>query len=275
MLKGCYASILFFLSLTVVAQESEIPIIKAEVSESQIMFKKVIWRRMDLNEKQNRPFNSKNSELSRLLIMAVEEGLLKPYESDSCITLMADTTFQSRTRVERQGGGMSGGFGGGGFGGGFGTSAPAASSGPEYDPIPRELFSVVYLREDLIFDRNRSRMYWYIRTISLALPGSAGATWNPAGFEKTVAHFKYEDVVNLFRGPYAKKAIWYNSQNLAAHRNYGDAFELRLFKAPITKVSNADDLDVSQQESDPYKAILLRQKLEYDLMEFESELWEY
>lgn len=274
MSKWCYAIVLFCLSFSLWAQESEIPIIKAEVSESQVMFKKTVWRRMDLLEKQNRPFNSKNSELSRLLVEAVESGLLKSYQSDSCINLMADTTFQSNTRVERQGG--SSGFGGGGFGGGFGGStSTVASTGPEYDPIPKELFSVVYIKEELIFDRNRSRMYWYIRSISLALPGSAGSTWNPAGFEKVVANFKYEDVVNLFRGPYAKKAIWYNNQNQAAHRNYGDAFELRLFKAPIVKVSNADNLDIRQITSDPFEAILLQDKYEYELMEFENELWEY
>ena len=134
---------------------------------------------------------------------------------------------------------------------------------------------VVYLRERVLFDRNRSRMYWYIQSLSLYLPGRAGSTYNPAGFEKMMANFKYEDVINLFRGPYADKAIWYNNQNQAQHRNYGDAFELRLFSAPITKMSNAQNLDIRQQVTDPYDAVMMQQKLEYDLMEYESELWEY
>ena len=47
-------------------------------------------------------------------------------------------------------------------------------------------------------------------------------------------------------------AIWYNNQNQAQHRNFGDALELRLFNAPIVKVSNAENLDISQLESDPF-----------------------
>lgn len=276
MKKICYALLMIALSAPVLlAQESKIPIIKPEVDDTQIMFRKTVWRRMDLREKQNKPFNSTNGELSRLLLEAVEDGLLKPYMKDSTLNLMPDSVFKSRTSVERQGGG--GDFGGGGFGGGgFGDeSAEPVSTQPKSDPIPKSEFSIVYFKEDVIFDRNRSRMYWYINTVSLALPQRAGATWNPAGFERPVAHFKYDDVVALLRGPYADKAIWYNNQNMAAHRNFADALELRLFNAPIIKISNVDDLDIRQITSDPYEQLLLQDKYEYDLMEYESELWEY
>lgn len=260
-----------------VAQEMQAPIIKAVVPEYHQMFKKTVWRRMDLQVRQNRAFSAINQEIPRLLFEAVNEGLIKPYMSDSCVVLMPDSVFIERTSIERASGGFGGGGFDSGFGGGFGDEPAQAAqdSGPEYDPIPPQVFDVLYLKEDLMFDRNRSRMYWYIRTVSVALPGRAGATWNEAGFERKVAHFKYEDVINLFRGPYATRALWYNSQNDAAHRNYGDAFELRLFSAPIVKLSNAQDLDIRQQTSDPYEAVMLQQKYEYDLMEYESELWEY
>ena len=99
MKKVCYAFIFLLGAVCVKAQESDIPIIKAEVQDAQIMFKKTMWRRMDLNEKQNMTFNSKNGELSRLLIQAVEDGLIKPYQSDSCLNLMPDSTFKSNTQV--------------------------------------------------------------------------------------------------------------------------------------------------------------------------------
>ena len=62
--------------------------------------------------------------------------------------------------------------------------------------------------------------------------------------------------------------------------NMSDAFELRLFSAPIIKISNAQDEDIRQlyadeMASDPMKAVIIQQKYEYDLMEYESELWEY
>ena len=279
MKKLCYALLIGFTAVSganAQEMESKIPIIKADVQKEHIMFERMVWRRMDLREKQNAPFFSINGELSTLLIQGVKDGLIKPYMTDSVKTIMPDSIFESNISVEVQGGGFDAGGFGGGFGGCFGNeTSTQQSSGPQRDPIPPSVIDVVYLRERVLFDRNRSRMYWYIQSVSLYLPGRAGSVYNPAGFEKMIANFKYEDVINLFRGPYADKAVWYNNQNQAQHRNYGDAFELRLFSAPITKMSNAQNLDIRQQTTDPYEAVMLQQKMEYDLMEYESELWEY
>jgi len=270
--------------LSAMAQEELAPLVKPEVDEAQIMFKRSLWRRMDLTEKQNLPFFSKNGEISRLLIEAVDEGLLTPYRSDSCINFMPDIIFVSNISVEREDNPfVGGGFTSGGFDS-FDDSNDDAeeenNEGPRLEEIPTTLFSVLYIREDAIFDRNRSRMYNYIRSISLALPKDAGSLYNPAGFEKKVAHFKYDDVVDLFRGPYVDRANYYNRNNPGKHMNMSDAFELRLFRAPIIKISNPEDLDIREIYSDelasnPLKPIVIQQQYEYDLMEYESELWEY
>lgn len=279
--------IVFSLTLTFgFAQEELAPLVKPEVEESQVMFKKTVWRRMDLEEKQNRPFFSLNGEISRLLIEAVDEGLLTPYRSDSCINFMPDIIFVSNISVEReQNPFVGGGFNSGGFDS-FGdestddAGADEQGEEPRQEAIPENYFTVLYIKEDVIFDRNRSRMYYYIRSLSIYLPRDAGSLYNPAGFEKPIAHFRYDDVVALFRGPYADKAIYFNRQNPGQHINMSDAFELRLFNAPIVKVSNPQDLDIRQlyadeMAEDPLKVIVIQQKYEYDLMEYESELWEY
>lgn len=276
--------VIFGLALSCGYAQELAPLVKPEVDEAQVMFNKMVWRRMDMGEKQNRPFFSLNGEFSRLLIEAVDEGLLTPYRSDSCVNFMPDIIFVSNISVEQeQNPFVGGGFNTGGFDS-FDDSgsdeADDTSDEPRLEEIPSDLFSVIYLREEVIFDRNRSRMYNYIRSVTLALPSDAGSLYNPAGFEKPIAHFKYDDVVALFRGPYADRAIYYNNQNPAAHMNMSDAFELRLFNAPIIKVSNDQNLDIRQIYADdiardPMKAIIIQQKYEYDLMEYESELWEY
>ena len=283
MKKLGYVVIFLLLASTGYSQEKA-PLIKPEVDQAQVMFKKMVWRRMHLKEKQNSPFFSVNGEISRLLIEAVDEGLITPYRSDSCINFMPDIIFVSNISVEQeQNPFVGGGFNTGGFdsfdGGGQQDDEPASDE-PRLLSIPPEEFSVIYLREEVVFDRNRSRMYNYIRSLTLALPADAGSTYNPGGFEKPVAHFNYDEVVALFRGPYADKAIYYNNQNPGAHLNMSDAFELRLFNAPITKISNDQDLDIrqiyaEQMATDPMSVIVIQQKYEYDLMEYESELWEY
>ncbi|MEM6734709.1 MAG: gliding motility protein GldN [Bacteroidota bacterium] len=285
MKKLSYVLVFCFTIQISYCQEELAALVKPEVYETQVMFQKTLWRRMDLKEKQNNPFFSRNGEISKLIIQAVDEGLLTPYRSDSCINFMPDIIFLSNISVEQD----DNPFVGGGFNsGGFDSFDDPSTEENELDAsdelklvaIPEEFFSVLYLKEDLIFDRNRSRMYNYIRSVTIALPKDAGSLYNPQGFEKPIAHFKYDDVIDLFRGPYADRAIYYNAQNPGKQMNMSDAFELRLFRAPIIKISNPDDLDIRElyQEDladNPLKAIIIQQQYEYDLMEYESELWEY
>ena len=256
-------------------QRTAAEIIKPEVQDNYILFKKTLIRRMNLTEKQNAPFNAKNSELSALIIQGAKDGLLQPYMSDSCLRPMPDDEFISSLQYEIQGAGDD--FGGG-FGGGFGDEAEeeAEGDGKNYNDIDPTEFNKLYLKEDLIFDSNRSRMYYYIRSITLGIPANPNYEIQ---FEKRVASFKYDDIIKLLRGPYKEKALWYNEQNQGAHINLADALELRLFSAPIIGVSNSQNLDIRQMYADkiaddPMSAMVLQQQAEMELMEYESNLWE-
>ena len=256
-------------------QRTAAEIIKPEVQDNYILFKKTLIRRMNLTEKQNRPFNAKNSELSALIIQGAKDGLLQPYMSDSCLRPMPDDEFISSLQYEIQDAGDD--FGGG-FGGGFGDEAEeeAEGDGKNYNDIDPTEFNKLYFKEDLIFDRNRSRMYYYIRSITLGIPANPNYEIQ---FEKRVASFKYDDIIKLLRGPYKEKALWYNEQNQGAHINLADALELRLFSAPIIGVSNSQNLDIRQMygdriAQDPMSAMVLQQQAEMELMEYESNLWE-
>ena len=248
-------------------------IIKPEVDPIHIFWKKTLFRRLNLTQRQNEPFNSKNSELSALMIQGAKDGLLQPYMSDSCLRPMPDDEFISALQYEIQGGGDD--FG---FGGGFGDEAEEETEGDgkNYGDIDPTEFNKIYIREDLIFDRMRSRTYYYIRSLTIGIPANPNYEIQ---FEKKVASFRYDDVVKLFRGPYKDKAYWFNEQNPGAHVNLADALELRLFNAPIIGVSNSQNLDIRQMYADqiaqdPMKALVLQQQAEMELMEFESNLWE-
>jgi len=56
---------------------------------SDQMFKKTIWRAIDLREKQNRPMFSDGKEISRVIIDAVKRGELTAYRGDSVTTTLS------------------------------------------------------------------------------------------------------------------------------------------------------------------------------------------
>jgi len=54
-----------------------------QIPASDQMFRKTIWRAIDLREKQNRPMFSDGKEISRVIIDAVNRGELQAYKNDS------------------------------------------------------------------------------------------------------------------------------------------------------------------------------------------------
>jgi gliding motility associated protien GldN len=137
-----------------------------------------------------------------------------------------------------------------------------------YEMFPSE-FYILELKEDWIFDRQRSRQYFDIQTISIKIPAEASND----GLEKTLATFKYKDLEHFFRNN--PNAVWYNEANTAKHINLSDAFELRLFHGRIVKKSNSLNRYLDEQYKSPKEALNKSQELEYELIEFEHNLWEF
>lgn len=245
------------------------------------MYKRTIWRRMDLKEKQNRPFFSTANEMTRIIIDAVNDGLLYPYLDDTLNKRMTKEQFLENLKLptdEDQ-------FGADAADAGFGdeAAAPAAGAdwsssgwGDEQTEKPKEQFydatqlNIVRIKEDMIFDKVRSRLYWDIQSIELIIPATEVAT----GIEKTVGVFKFKDLEQLFRSM-PDRAIWYNRQNTAQHRNMADAFLLRLFSARVVKVSNPQDDWIQDLVPDLKSALIKSQEEEHKLIEYEHNLWEY
>ena len=271
------------------------------IDDSNIMWKQRLWRRMDLNEKQNQPFFSKGNEITKYLIEWVQSGVLQPYRGDSLKTKITKEDFMKNLVMENTIGDnalsdaeKAAGFGteaGGSTAGaddGWGdpkpktpatggttpavndgfnnTPKPASADGEHY--FPKEL-SVLEIREDAIFDKQRSRLYYDIQSITVIVP----ANKTTAGFDKTVASFRYKDLDKLFRSN--PNCVWYNEQNEAQHKNMADAFDLRLFHARLTKKGNSKDDDLDTIYGGTKQGLIQSQQLEYKLMEMEHNLWEY
>jgi gliding motility associated protien GldN len=255
------------------------------IPESDMMYRRTVWRVVDLREKQNRPLYSVNHEITKIIMDAVKRGELTVYKDDSLKKTMTpeeyrktlvkpgeeivETEEDKQARLEadkqlaqieaakrRQ------------MGAKYVAPPPteAASMGPiEYNP--RDI-KKLELKEDGIFDKKRSRMYYDIKAVTLKVPNAV------TGFDDVIGAFAYSDLVKVFRN-HPQEAIWYNMQNNANHLNLADAFDLRMFGSYIKKVSNPNDDDLKTIHGGSEQAILAAQRALEEMIEFEYSLWSY
>jgi hypothetical protein len=289
-LQGLAFGISLIISQFAVGQEKSNnylnPLSLRPIHEENVMYKTTLWRRIDLKEKQNQPLFSKGSEITRHLIDAVKAGLIEAYDNDSLTTKLTLDQFMERLMLKGEGGGLSeeekaAGFSAGGddgWGGDSGGAKPAAGAataststvdpGAGVEVFPTQL-TTLELKEDWIFDKQRSRQYFDILTMKLIIP----ADQTTLGFDRPICTFKYKELERYFRSN--PKCIWYNAANVAQHKNLADAFELRLFHGKIIKKSNALDNFLDDIYKSPREGLLKSEQLEHELMEFEHNLWEY
>jgi gliding motility associated protien GldN len=240
------------------------------------MYKKTLIRMLDLREKQNQPIFSKGKEITRIIMDAVNEEKLTPYASDSLelgkiytkaefierTIIPSDVAPQTEEEKAFQEANQTAADNP------FGGPAETVTTGPAYFN-PEELYQME-IKEDYIFDRQRSRMYYDMQCFTIKIP----AEKNIKGIEIPIATFKYKELVDVFRND--PRAIWFNSQNDSEHRNLADAFDLRLFSSYLIKVSNPRDQYLSDIYTGSAKqAILAAQWKANELMEYEHNLWEF
>jgi len=255
--------------------------------------KYTLWRRIDLKEKANLPFFSKGSEITKHIIDGVRAGVLEPFSNDSLSTKITLEEFTRRLHRDFEGGGLSqdeidAGFGsaakeddGWGDGGSTDTTAKKTSSSQDgwgdsqvtslatgYELLPSELY-VLEIKEDWIFDSQRSRAYFDVLVVTIKIP----AELSPEGIEKDLASFKYKELESYFR--LNPNCLWFNEENTAKHMNYADAIEQRFFSGRIVRTSDPRNRYLDQIYKNPREALLKSQEWEYRIMEEESNLWEY
>jgi gliding motility associated protien GldN len=135
--------------------------------------------------------------------------------------------------------------------------------------LPKEACQLE-IREELFFDARHSKMKHDVLSITLIIPGDK----TPAGLDKFVATYSYKELCEkLFKDN--PNAIWYNTENQAAHMNLSHAFDLRLYYANIVKFENAQDRLVTEMYGEGKQAFYAGQEIEYKLLEFESNLWSH
>lgn len=255
------------LTNSVNAQNGYNPLSMEKIHESDIMYKKTIVRRLRLDEKQNLPFFAVSAEITRIIMDAVKQEKLTPYISDSCITTMTKEEFILKIKDDRLGGGAADLTSDDTDDWGDVDQGPSTQTvSDEY--LPKDIY-ILDLLEDLIFDKQRSLMYYDPLVITMTVPGENTLK----GFDMPVASFKYKDLMEIFRQD--ERAVWHNAFNDSEQYNFADAFKLRLFGSYITKISNPKDEVLSDIYGGDLGGINAAKAESYKLFEYEHNLWEY
>ena len=255
------------------------PTVRA-IPNSDVMYRKSIWRTIDLREKQNRPMFGKSNKITTLILDAVKAGKLQAYQpGDSMARSYTLEDFKKQLLVPGADAGISEeekklGFKEEESAGSDWGAAPGEAAKPAAAPVANEYFPQQYyqidMKEDMVFDKKRSRMYHEIQSITIVIP--AGET--PKGYDVQIATFKWADLVKVFRDN-PETAIWFNSSNTAQHKNLADAFDLWMFSSYITKVSNSDDKSLADVYGAGEQGILAAQQVAGEMIEYEYNLWSF
>lgn len=272
------------------------------------LYKQRIWTRVDLLQKQNKGFFSKNREFTKILIEAVMNDEIQTVydaepgigELDSTFTKAEFAAALQKTEVD--------------------DTAPEAQmlweedypyiegeiveyNGVNYESILDDNFNVpgtdaswglwagevaelympseitmIEVMEDVIFDKRRAREYRDIQSIKLIVTDK----YSNDGTNYYVATFAYKDLEKFFK-EHPEKAIWYNQYNSAENRNLADAFALRLFQGQLYKVDNAEDLTIldiygenpETGQMSNKAGLIGAEYLKMKMLEREHNLWSY
>lgn len=266
------------------------------IAKYEHLYKVTVWRRVDLKEKQNKGYFAKNQELSKIIIEAVISGEINHiYKNDSLTTEITKEEFLSRLSLYAEIEGEEyydwddrelyyesdpvtfNGVNYESLQDNNENNSPDSS--PEFWSILEEVadnytyneISLVEIKEDVIFDKRRSRLYYDMQSIKLYVPGDVAIE----GFNKELGTFSYKELESFFRRR-PDIAIWYNQYNSAENKNLADAFLLRTFHGNIYKVENPDDLILNQiYDKSKKHGLFAAEWMEMQIMEKEHNLWSY
>ncbi len=254
------------------------------VQKEDIMFKKSLWFQMDLRTKQNAPLYVPNNELPKLLIDAVKNKKIVPYANDSLATRLTYAQFLERIRIP-QSQREDDMFASTAEDDGWGNSEEGKKAAEQRrnalkdqeEYFPHQMFRVE-IKEDLIFDRRRSRMLHDIQSITIVIPSEI----TPTGLDIPLCSFSYKELYDKVfhvekdgRKVDNPETVWFNPQNSAAHLNLGDAFDLRLFEARLVKYENPKNSMIVEMYDNNKRALIHSEQALYQLMEYEALLWSY
>ncbi len=246
-----------------------VPLAYEDLRADDAVYRHLIWREIDTREKMNLPFrysadeNNGNQRFISILLQAIQ---------DSAVTVFSSiddrfTTPMTRGDVARAVGGdeieipiMDS----------VGNQTGTKKVRPE---VNMDSFYKFRIKEEVIFDKESSRLFWRILGIAPVknVITSQGLNLGPT----ELFWVYYPDM----RPTFAKYDV-YNGKNYGARMSWEDLFESRMFSGRIIKTTIDNPLDLPFRSQAGLSDNTVFQLLEGDrlkdkIFNYEQDLWSY
>lgn len=241
------------------------PIPYAPVRESDVIWKKRIWRIIDLRQKINHPLYypetpQKNwRNFMTVIIDAVREGTITTYDASKDDQFLIPMTYQEIEKKYKK----------------IDTVPVLDPENPEkilrWDVVQEDFDATkvkqIKIKEDWFFDKQRSQMD--VRILGIC------------------PMYELYDDNDIFLGrepmfwiyfpearPVFAQSVVFNRNNSAENRTYDELFWKRMFGSYIIKEENVYDRDITDYATQ-MDALLEAERIKNELFEYEHELWEF
>lgn len=237
--------------------------------EADVLWSKRIWRQIDLNEKVNAPMRfpktgetKDRKNLISVLMDAIKEGSLTAYDpsDDEFTTPMTSEEFSK-------------------VGGADSINIKVTRAEPPYDEYDSTVFRafnpddvVMYrMKEEWFFDKQRSVLD--VRIIGICpmmLARDQEGNLVEGGQRKLLFWVYFPEARRIFAN--AELANRYNSSQ---RLSFDDLFMKRMFNSYIIKEDNVYNRRIDDYKTNPMDALLESERIKQDIINFETDLWEY
>jgi gliding motility associated protien GldN len=241
------------------------PIPYYPVREADVIWKKRIWRIMDLRQKMNHPFYYPETpqkgwkNFMTVIMDAIREGAITAYDPAKDDQFLVPLTFQEIekkfTRTD--------------------TVPIVDPNNPQrilrYEVVTEEFDASevmrIKIKEDWFFDKQRSVMD--VRILGICPVRNL--------YDDDGNYFGLEEMFWIYfpeARPVLAQSIVFNRKNSAEERTYDELFWKRMFGSYVYKEENVYNREITDYASG-MDALLEAERIKGELFEFEHELWEF
>lgn len=245
------------------------PLAYEDLRESDAVYRQVIWREIDTREKLNLPFryaadeDNGNQRFISILFKAIQDGDVTAFSS-------IDDRFTTPLTVGEVAKTVSGGE----------TTVPILDSLGNIESyktttleVNLDSFYRFQIKEEVIFDKESSRLFWRILGIApvKSIITSEGINLGSA----PLFWVYYPDM----RPTFTKYEV-FNGKNMGARMTWEELFETRMFSGRIIKSTLDNPYDQFLEaklglKDRPMRQLLEGENIKNKIFNYEQNLWEY